>query len=644
MPKGTPEQIRQQRLRYFKRYPNKKRIERKRWKKTLVGKRMLKHTFLGIDGEGWTTNNEHNYHMIVTSDPTMYISSETPLSTVDSLRFIANIPRVQNRHIVAYFFDYDVTMILRDIARDEPELAATLFVDDQSHYVWYMGYGIKYMPHKHLTVLGPNQQYPVTIHDMQGFFQSAFVKSLEKFDIGTEAERSAMAAMKDQRSVFDASGRAEILKYSQKECQFMVQLAEKIRDLSHAVKLNPYPYEGPGGLASRALARYYTRDRHHASIENMPEDVQRLLPLTMYGGRFETLACGPIPKVVKEYDRHSAYPAIMSDLPCLIHGAWRRGSQPARYAFAHVQFRDRRLPDYGTAYPLPIRRRSGALIYPRNGSGWYWEHEYAGIDTLDVSVSHRWFWKPSGCDCQPFEWVREMFAERERMEAEHKGSGIALKLTLNTLYGKCAQTRPKVGPWCNFAYASIITSTLRRDMYDLYLKSDPMSVYMFATDAIFTSSELPVSHGLGGLELADTYHDLTIVQPGMYFDERNAHFKTRGIPKKYVAQYADEICVAAKYGADYPMKITQFTGMRLGLAQNNLAAIGNWDEKMRILATRPTTKRTMPKEIDGTYFTAPIANPNPNDGESYPRKLGDADMMRALSDWETEDEIESECD
>lgn len=639
-----PDKVAESRKRYKIAHPDVVKAEHKRWKKTLTGKRMMRHDFIAIDGEGWNTGDVHNYHMIVTSDPTLYISREKPLTTVQCLDFIGSLQPEKNQHIVSFFFDYDVTMILRDLTLEAPELAAKLFdLDAQAHYVWWNKYGIKYMPHKHLTIKHPSYKKPVTIHDTQGFFQSSFIVALTKFDIGTPEQRDAIGSMKQQRSTFTASDRREILEYSQQECVMLVKLAEKIRDLSHAVKLNPYPYEGPGGLASRAMARHYGRNVHAETIDTMPADVAMRLPWTMYGGRFETLACGYIPTTVFEFDRHSAYPAIMADLPCMRHGQWVKGNADARYAFAHVDFWNTTEPDYGVAYPLPIRKNTGVLYFPQTGSGWYWQHEYQNIPGLTVSVSDRWYWKPDGCNCQPFQWARDMFAERERMEAEHKGSGIALKLTLNTLYGKSAQTRPKVGPWCNFAYASIITSTLRRDMYNLYLQCEPMTAFMFATDAIFTSSKLPVSHGLGGLELADTYNDLTIVQPGMYFDGRNAHFKTRGIPKKYVKQYADEICVSAAVGADYRMDITQFTGMRLGLSTGNLDKIGNWNRTTRTISTRPLTKRSYPTVINGISYTSPIANSN-KDGESVKRKIGDADMTRMLSDFNSDDEIESECD
>src|SRR6185312_6510244 len=44
-----------------------------------------------------------------------------------------------------------------------------------------------------------------------------------------------------------------------------------------------------------------------------------------YGGWFEIFAHGHIPEVTWEYDINSAYPAIISRLPCLSHGRWEYG-------------------------------------------------------------------------------------------------------------------------------------------------------------------------------------------------------------------------------------------------------------------------------------------------------------------------------
>lgn len=653
MTHGTPEQVQEQKRRYWKRHPEKKRAEHKRYRaahpevesKRRTRQKVESHTFLAIDGEGWNDDSgSHNYHMIVTSDPEQYIESVTPLTSEQSLRFIGSLKIRPNQHVVSFFFDYDVTMILRDMAQEDPEECARLFEAGRKAFVWWRGIGIKYVPHKHLTVKLSQSARQVTVHDTQGYFQSSFVAALRKFEIGDKRTVAAIEKMKAQRAVFTGDELDSVLKYSQSECRLLVQLIEKVRDLAVRSKLNPYPYEGPGGLASRAMERYYGKTAHEDTLAHIPDAMLPVIPLLLYGGRFETLARGFIPAHVYEYDRHSAYPAIMSELPCFRHGQWKRSKTiPGEWAFAHIRFTSwppSGTEDAGIAHQLPIRKRTGVLHYPHTGSGWYWQHEY-GRGLYSYAVDDRWVWIPDGCDCHPFAWIKDMFEERERMEAEHKGSGIVLKLILNTLYGKCAQTKPTIGPWCNLLYASIITSKLRTDMYRLYNNCTPGSVYMFATDAIFTSSKLPVSHGLGGLELADEYDDLTIVQPGLYFDKSAAHYKTRGIPKKYVEAYGDEICVAADLGVDYPMRVTQFKGLRMCLAQGHLDDIGQWQTDYRIIGANQEAKRIGEYVRHGVKLTYPSPNTNPN-GESYARDDTDALQVAMMTDVLNDEESDYE--
>jgi hypothetical protein len=168
------------------------RAERKRWQHSLTGKRMNRHSFLGIDGEGWNDENGHHiYSMIVTSDPSLYLYTGEPLTSIECLAFLADLPKESKRFNVTFFFDYDVTMILRDFALAEPESALKLFEPGTRNYVWWEGFGIKYRPHKMLAV---KRWHPygsdatTLIHDGQGFFQSSFVNALRKFGVGSDAE------------------------------------------------------------------------------------------------------------------------------------------------------------------------------------------------------------------------------------------------------------------------------------------------------------------------------------------------------------------------------------------------------------------------------------------------------------------------
>jgi hypothetical protein len=595
-------------------------------------KRLRKSTFIGVDGEGWNIDDSHEYTMIVTSLPDQFISLGRALTATESLGFLADLPKAAHRLFVSFYFDYDVTMILRDMAIERPDLCDLLFEPGRKKYVWWRGFGIKYRPHKSFTVKrwsNANDTRATVIHDVSSFFQSSFVKALEKFDIGDEELRTRMEAMKDNRSTFTPAQMEEILRYSQEECRCLVELTEQIRDLSLAAGLSPSPYEGPGGLANNAYTIHYGKDRHNATMANMPQGVRDWAMHAMYGGRFETLAVGRVDRPTTEWDLSSAYPSAMLDLPCLVHGKWTRSrTHHSQWSMSFIKFHhDNEWP--GIAYPLPIRDDKGGLFYPQSGSGWYWRHEFE-LDDPEwhyERVGSSWSWVPAGCDCKPFDWIRDLYKQRQMMELAHKGSGIALKLALNTLYGKMAQRKPVPGAWLNMVYASMTTSLTRRKMYDLYQSLPQQSVVMFATDAVFTvQGELPIAEGLGGLERAADYDSIVIVQPGVYFCELGAHFKTRGIPKKVFAKFAHRIRDAAIHGIVYPIEVTNFMGLRLSLhrswpslfasldgemsaegmpimSRRAITQMGQWLTTTRKIDTRPQTKRAGEVPMNGVNWT-----------------------------------------
>lgn len=603
---------------------------------------IAKHRFVGIDGEGW--NNEHGRHiytMICTSTNAGVINARG-LPTEQCLAFISSLPLVKQQYYVSYFFDYDVTMILQDLTISDPDIARTLFTNG-NRYTWWRGYGIKYHPHKMLTVT-KRGGHAVTIHDTGGLFQSSFVAALRKYGIGTDAELQHIETMKLARSTFEPDELKAIYRYSQHECKLLVQLIEHIRDAGLKAKLSPYPYEGPGGLATHALVRYYGRERHNDTMAIMPDEFETIMLATMYGGRFETLCVGNINEPVREYDLSSAYPAAMSTLPCLVHGKWahKRGDKNSlTVSYIEFEHTDDRL---GVAHPLPIRRKDGTLFYPSTGSGWYWRHEYEHpkLHMWKVHVYESWSWQPEPCDCQPFAWVRELYYQRKDMEREHKGSGIALKLMLNTLYGKMAQRRPVPGSWLNMVYASIITSKVRRTVYDAYLECGPQNTLMFATDAIFTVHNTAVKTGndLGDFDLANEYPSLTIIQPGVYFSEREAHFKTRGVPKRIITAHANQLIAAAETGNSVTMDLTNFHGMRLTLAGRDLTKLGQWIATTRTIQTRVDTKRVGEKTVGGIVWN--VAAPNTLYGASVPLSpIGNIqDMQRRQDDIMRDDETE----
>jgi hypothetical protein len=593
------------------------RAEKKRWKKSLVGKRMNRHTFTMVDGEGWTDENgKHHYMTLTIGTDTLY--GGEPLTGVQCLEWLSSYRPKPNEYLVSFFFDYDVTMILRDMAKESPNLARQLFAPSKpGALVWWKGYGIGYRPKKHLRIkkwnIDPSKSWTVTIHDVQGFFQSSFVVALEKFGIGTPEERKAIEDMKANRSDFSPEQALAIIEYSENECRLGADLVGALRDATHLAKVNASPYEGPGDMARRAIANHYGRDRHQASIQNTPNAVQALAGKAYYGGRFEITAHGPIVGSVYEYDIKSAYPAAMLTLPCLVHGKWVKGIQSDLWISGiRWGFPDLLIP--GGSAPFPVRRKDGSIYYPIQGEGVYWSHEVAPYVNDVTLMGQAWSFLKQ-CDCVPFSWVHDLYTQRQVMEHEKKGSGIALKLMLNTLYGKLAQTRPTQGSFFNMVYASLITSLTRRRVFELKRLGAP--IIMFATDAVFSLMPLEgldMGEGLGQWEHANTFHDMTIFQPGVYFDGDQAAFKTRGVPKKIFRDNAPTLKAGAlDFNAKHSVKLESHLGLRLALARGTdkaLSQLGDWVAIEKNMTSSPAKKRDASQlvMVNGNYYSYPIAS------------------------------------
>jgi hypothetical protein len=190
------------------------------------------------------------------------------------------------------------------------------------------------------------------------------------------------------------------------------------------------------------------------------------------------------------------------------------------------------------------------------------------------------------------------------MERHHKGSGIALKLTLNSLYGKLAQ-RVGRAPHYNPVWAGLITAITRGKVYRLYV-DHPRQVVMFATDAVFMTEpapELTIGTGLGEWEAendGEPYGDFTVYRPGIYFDGDTARFKTRGIPKAEFQARADAFRWAATIwpavdADDDTVTLTRdnHLSLRQGLAwgESWYDRIGNWIPSPKTYTPDPFPKR-----------------------------------------------------
>jgi hypothetical protein len=121
-----------------------------------------------------------------------------------------------------------------------------------------------------------------------------------------------------------------------------------------------------------------SRENHEARIPAEFRDIGRQ---SYYGGRFEQFIHGHVPGSVWEYDINSAYPAVIANLPCLLHGRWTQGMGGNGWMERRASAMD--TPNaltvlYGVAHgsnpfvgPLPHRTRKGSIAYPSITRGWY---------------------------------------------------------------------------------------------------------------------------------------------------------------------------------------------------------------------------------------------------------------------------------
>jgi hypothetical protein len=214
------------------------------------------------------------------------------------------------------------------------------------------------------------------------------------------------------------------------------------------------------------------------------------------------------------------------------------------------------------------------LLWPRQGAGIYWSTEIHAAERIGafVTIDHGWRYVQR-CQCQAFDWVEPLFNRRRAMGKDKRG--LPIKYGTNSLYGKLVQ---RVGKslWRNPIWGGLITASVRAQLMDAGAAA-PHDVLMFATDAVFSKSPLPVEIGDGLGQWEVTQHEkLFIVQPGLYWGAKRP--KTRGLPLKEMEKHTgkfehvwDKWLAGGSYQGEkpptVPVPIRLFIGMKLAHAR-----------------------------------------------------------------------------
>lgn len=560
--------------------------------------------FRGIDGEGGTVPElgtlfpdefpRHQY-LSLRAGPNI-LQTGKPLHWQECFDFLLEQPWPYIN--VAYFFDYDVTMIIRTM----PEERAYRLLNRHLRYnkggaimpLDIGDYQCDYLPHKEFKMRHKDDKRWCVINDVGQFFQGSFVTTLKKWNVGTPDEQEMIRKGKLMRADF-TEHTPEIEAYNALECLLLEQLMTDFRSVCTEVGYVPKKWQGPGYLASAMLERHGIPKRDDIPILSN-KNFKALAQAAYYGGRFETTAAGPIHGPIYQYDINSAYPAILRNLPCLVHGSWRQTrSRPSEGIWFGQIYFNHDAPRY--LYNLPFRLKNGNIQYPKEGNGvyWCWELDAAESAGTDIQFESGWVYERH-CDCKWFDFIDNWYQQRLRLGKTNKGH--TLRLAGNSVYGKLAQS---IGyaPWANPVWAGLITAGCRAMLINAYNQA-PDTTYMLATDGLFVGQtlDLPVSKVLGEWDL--TVHDdgMFIVQPGIYFLGSSGDVKTRGVERGRIDQMRDIFeqqwqKFMDSHGVDHTVSVPvqNFITAKQAIARHKWHIAGTWETTTRQISFDWSIKR-----------------------------------------------------
>jgi hypothetical protein len=568
--------------------------------------------FVAVDGEGITLpDGRHLYNLIAASDGAS-ISSEpgSALSTEACFRFLLDRARLHPKGIfVCYGAGYDINCILRDVPY---EVLQQIWASDKA-VEFRLGdrlYSVLYRKGKMLQV-GRFAQKPaplyvrkgsawkrnfdarVTLWDVLGFFQGPFVDALDAY-FGECDDHRFIREMKAKRGNFAQVPPADIARYNEMENALLVRLMNELRRHLCDLGLTLSRFDGAGAIAAALFARNGTKS--FKSTENLAA-ITEAARYAFSGGRIEMTHIGQAHAPVFDHDINSAYPHHISQLPCLAHGAWKRGRR-APFSLIRVRYE---FPPNLPWYPLFSRTQHNSIAYGRTGEGWFWKPEFAlgrafqkiYGGTLTILTSYQW--TPS-CAHSPFAFVRDLYAERLKMKAQRSRTEHVLKLALNSLYGKFSQqlggTLERPPPFFQLEWAGFVTASTRAQL-GLAALRDPHAVLSFATDGLLARRPLDVRVGDGlGAWKVKKYSDALFVMPGVYFTKSGGEWSTRGrgFDIGPLGRARSRICRAWRRGAaSVAVPSTRFVTLGSALSSDTL-----WE--------RWATFRTINRDltIDGT--------------------------------------------
>lgn len=505
--------------------------------------------FVAWDGEGITFPDQTQQSYVLFGNSKGFRIESSELSTEECLQLMLQTEREFPLAIhVGFAFTYDVEMILKDVPMGYMR-------DLKKHgYTWWRGYRIEFRKGKwfQVSIKTDSEHVVCKIWDIWSFFSTSFVVALEEY-LGGSAEVDFIADNKKKRKLFEYSEMPLIIEYWQSELRQMVLLMNTLRQRLFDADMRITRWHGPGAIATYEMTKRGVK----ASMATIPDAVAEASRFAYAGGRFELFKVGYHHDTAHSYDIRSAYPSAIRDLPNLTTGTWEFIENPkeiADFGVYNIKFAH---PKIMVTRPMPFyyRDRNSAVHFPNVVEGWYWspEAKLALSFGNEAEIVSGWVYSDSGE--RPFSWIEDTYNLRAEWKRNGNPSQIALKLLMNSMYGKFAQRvgfKGKDSPtWHQLEWAGYITSHCRARLFHAMMQAHTKGALIAVeTDGIFTSEPLDflnVGPNLGEWE-HETYDSLIYLQSGFYFKKQNNEWisRSRGFDKGSIT-VEDSIAALGKW-------------------------------------------------------------------------------------------------
>lgn len=570
--------------------------------------------FIAIDGEA---DDRGNYILLCDSTGRT-LHRPDGISTVEALSWLLALPA--KHELVVFGLNYDVNQWIKDIGERELRRLA-----DDGRTIWRLRYDITWVPTKFFIVKDLKTGRRVKLCEVFGFYQTSFVNALKAWGFTPPRE---VVSMKARRGTFTGKQLDEVIAYCQQECRLLVRMMDRLAAACQSADCEPGhgQWIGAGAIATQLLTRNNVKEHHrHDRALADRQVVETAILGAYYGGRVEMLLQGMAPRV-ETVDIRSAYPFAAMGLPSLADAALIPVQARHYHPNGHdtvwrVSWENQSIRNLA---PFPVRLKDGAICYPRSGSGWYHHFEVETALKMGYSITiHEGYYLTGSDDdvSNPFAWISEAYERRAAMKAAGDPAEKALKLGLNSVYGKLAQgygSTPAGPPFQSYWWAGKITATTRAMMLVAAMHAKhPM---LISTDGVFCAdSGIPDAHNtsIGAWEHGQL-DAFFVAQPGVYhgYADGREVTKSRGFFAKEVnyAELRDEWQQHRHEGV-YHYRSRRFIGLKVALIRNRLDLWRTWPEDRRSITLEP--QRKIITDATG-HAGMTVCQPLPGPHESLP--------------------------